>query len=83
MGEPVKDHLPNYRPDQEERARVQQERALNIERSNGHKHGRSWVRRAIAGIVLGVLGYLVVSCVAEFRLHEPKIDRRTIKFDHR
>ena len=79
----MKDHLPYRREDQEVRVRVQQERALNIERSNGHKPRRSWVRRAIAGIVLGLLGYLVVSCVVEFRLHEPKFDRRNIKFDHR
>ncbi len=79
----MKDHLPNHREDQEDRARAQQARALNIERSNGHKPRRSWVWRGIAGIVLGLLGYLVVSCVVEFRLHEPKFDRRTIKFDHR
>ena len=83
MRETLKDHLPNYREDQENRARVRQEHALTVERSNGHKPKRSWVRRVIAGIVLGLLGYLVVSCVVELRVHEPKFDRSTIKFDHR
>ena len=61
---------------------MQQERALNIERSDGHKPRRSWVRLAIAGIVLGLLSYLVASCFVEFYLHEAKFDRRT-NFDHR
>ena len=51
----VKAHPPNSRRDSEERARVAQERALNIERSNGDKPRRPWVRLAIAGIIVGLL----------------------------
>ena len=76
----MKDHLPNY---QEDRARVQQERALNIERSNGHKPRRSWLRLAIAGVVLGLLSYLLVGWFVELHLQESKFDRHTVKVDHR
>lgn len=71
----MKAHPPNSRQDCEERARVAQERALNMERSNGDKPRRSWVRLAIAGIILALLIYLVHGCFVDLGLYGPKSDR--------
>ena len=42
----------------------------------------TWRRRAIAGVVLGSMAYLVTSCFVELRLHKPKIDRASVRFGH-
>ena len=42
----------------------------------------TWRRRAVAGVVLGSVAYLVTSCIVELRLHKPKIDREKLRFGH-
>jgi hypothetical protein len=42
----------------------------------------SWRRRAVAGVVLGSVAYLVTSCFLDLRLDKPKIDRGNLRFGH-
>ncbi len=42
----------------------------------------TWRRRAVAGVVLGSVAYLVTSCFVDWRLHKPKIDRGGLSFGH-
>ena len=42
----------------------------------------TWRRRAVAGVVLGSMAYLVTSCFMDLRLHKPKIDRAGLRFGH-
>ena len=42
----------------------------------------TWGRRAVAGVILGSMAYLVTSCFFEQRLHKPKIDREKLRFGH-
>ena len=42
----------------------------------------SWRRRAVAGVVLGSVAYLVTSCFLDLRLDKPKIDRGSLRFGH-
>lgn len=42
----------------------------------------TWRRRAVGGVVLGSMAYLVTSCFLENRLHKPKMDRANLRFGH-
>jgi hypothetical protein len=43
---------------------------------------QTWRRRAVAGVAVGSIAYLVTSCIVDLRLHEPKINRGGLRFGH-
>jgi hypothetical protein len=46
------------------------------------KRKSTWRRRAVTGVVVGSMAYLVTSCFLENRLHKPKVDRANLRFGH-
>ncbi|SEP16608.1 hypothetical protein SAMN02990966_04229 [Rhodospirillales bacterium URHD0017] len=42
----------------------------------------TWRRRAVAGVVLGSMAYLMTGCFLEYRLDKPKMDRANLRFGH-
>ena len=67
----------------EQRARhySAQIRQLNEEPMQ-EKRKATWRRRAVAGVVVGSIAYLVTSCFLESRLHKPKMERANFRFGH-
>lgn len=75
------DRAPGSRDDQRAREYLAQIRRQNHEAGeDGRKP--TWRRRAVAGVVLGSMAYLVSNCFFDQRLHKPKIDRAMLRFGH-
>ena len=60
--------------------------SAQIHRQN-HEAGQderrtTWRRRAVVGVVLGSMAYLVANCYSDQQLHKPKIDRANLRFGH-
>ena len=77
----MNDHVLRSRDDQRARDFSAQIHRLNQETVQDERKP-TWRRRAVAGVVLGSMAYLVTSCFLEQRLHKPKIDRARLGFGH-
>jgi hypothetical protein len=75
-------HVHPSRDDQRARHYSAQIHQLN-EEPMPEKRKSTWRRRAVAGVVVGSMAWLVTSCFLEYRLHKPKIDRASLRFGHR
>ena len=75
------DRAPGSRDNQRAREHSAQIRRRNHEAGEDERTP-TWRRRAVAGVVLGSMAYLVSNCFFEQRLHKPKIDRAKLRFGH-
>ncbi len=77
----MKEHGLYWHDDERARGYAAQIHRLNDE-PLPTKPKSNWRRRAVAGVIVGSIGYLLTTCFLEQQLHKPKMERAKFRFGH-